>query len=67
MNPNGLLLKSMALFDHTYEPVVTIYDHLPYYRDVDVCPDLSRGLISGNVIKFYQYRYDPLTPVKVGR
>lgn len=50
-----LYAKSLMTFDHTYEPQIEMYDKLPYARDIEVCDWKSPRMISGNVVKFFQY------------
>lgn len=50
-----LYAKSLMAFDHTYESQIEMYDKLPYARDIEVCDWKSPRMISGNVVKFFQY------------
>lgn len=50
-----LYAKSLMTFDHTYEPQIEMYDKFPYARDIEVCDWKSPRMISGNVVKFFQY------------
>lgn len=50
-----LYAKSLMTFDHTYEPQIEMYDKLPYARDIEVCDWKSPRMMSGNVVKFFQY------------
>lgn len=52
----NVLIKELSLFDRSYEPSVTLYDHLPYTRDVSFCTYTPNVYTTGNIIKFYQYR-----------
>ncbi|MFU0826771.1 MAG: DUF4258 domain-containing protein [Lachnoclostridium sp.] len=42
-----------------YEEMVqecSIYDNMPYHRDINLCGPDKIGLVSGNVIKYYSYK-----------
>lgn len=51
----NLYVKALTAFDHTYEPQIQMYDKLPYRRDLDVCDWKQPRLVSGNIVKFFQY------------
>ena len=40
-------------YDSSLEYNVSIYDHLPYVRDDNICGADQIGINSGNVVKFY--------------
>ncbi len=50
-----LVAKALMTFDHTYEPQIQMYDHLPYQRDIDVCNWKKPRIVSGNIVKYFQY------------
>lgn len=51
-----LFKKMLTTFDHKYETGSVFYDTLPYVRDYDLCNWTPLRMVSGNVIKFYQYQ-----------
>ncbi len=52
-----LMAKEQTTYDRSYEPTFVMYDHQPYTRDVALSNwDPPQQLISGNVVKFYQYQ-----------
>lgn len=53
-----LFRKMLMTFDHKYESSTVFYDNLPYIRDYDLCNWTPLRLMSGNIIKFYQYKLD---------
>lgn len=42
-------------YEFTVPYVISMYDNLPYIRDVDLCNRIGITLNSGNVIKTYHY------------
>lgn len=34
----------------------SMYDHLPYKRDINLCGPDNITLVSGNIIKYYRYK-----------
>ncbi len=53
-----LFTKMLKNFDHEYEIDAKFYDALPYKRDYDLCNWTPLRMLSGNIIKYYQYRLD---------
>lgn len=45
-------------YDATLEENMSMYDKLPYKRNVDMCNASTLALISGNLVKFYRCTYD---------
>lgn len=41
-------------YDTTLEENISMYDKLPYKRNVDLCNISTLGLNSGNLVKFYR-------------
>lgn len=58
LDNNELFKKMLTTFDHNCEASSTFYDTLPYVRDYDLCNWTPLRMVSGNIIKFYQYRMD---------
>ncbi len=58
-----LFKKMLMTFDHKYEAASVFYDNLPYVRDYDLCNWTPLRMVSGNIIKYYQYKLDkPVIP-----
>ena len=55
MYTNELIEKMLMTFDHQYDSNFKFYDSLPYVRDYDLCNWTKRKMLSGNIIKYYQY------------
>ena len=53
-----LFKKMLMTFDHKYEAASVFYDNLPYVRDYDLCNWTPLRMVSGNIIKYYQYKLD---------
>lgn len=45
-------------YDATLEENMSMYDKLPYKRNIDMCNASTLALISGNLVKFYRCTYD---------
>ncbi len=58
MDNQELFRKLLMSFDHKYECPTQFYDHLPYVRDYDLCNWTPLRMLSGNIIKFYQYNLE---------
>lgn len=41
-------------FDYSMNEDYSMYDHLPYEKDIDLCGPDKIAMESGNIIKFYQ-------------
>jgi hypothetical protein len=48
--------KEKGPYDFSMEENITMYDKMPYIRDVNICNRDTIGLFSGNIIKFYCYK-----------
>lgn len=46
--------KDLAPFNDNMSDVITIYDHLFYTMDIDLCPRDLQRLVSGNIIKGFR-------------
>lgn len=55
MYDQELFKKILKSFDHKYESPTVFYDNLPYVRDYDLCNWTPLRMLSGNIIKYYQY------------
>lgn len=58
LNNEELFKKILMNFDRRYENASVFYDNLPYVRDYDLCNWTPLRVLSGNIIKFYQYKLD---------
>ncbi len=58
MDALTLFQKSLKTFDEVDEGRNEFYNHLPYKRDSDLCHWEPDGMVSGNLIKYYQYQLD---------
>ncbi len=52
------LASKLTMYDNSLDYLITFYDNLPYVRNWDYCNEHTLGLISGNVVKFFQYTLD---------
>lgn len=43
-------------YDNSLENNLSMYDHMPYYRDENLCNQSTIALESGNVIKYYRVK-----------
>lgn len=41
-------------YDSSMEVDTTMYDHMPYKRDYDICNGKTIRLVSGNIIKYFR-------------
>ena len=48
-------MKNKGPYEHL-DGNITMYDKLPYKRDITLCGPETLELISGNIIKYYQYK-----------
>ena len=53
-----LFKKMLMTFDRKYEAASVFYDNLQYVRDYDLCNWTPLRMVSGNIIKYYQYKLD---------
>ena len=58
MTPQELFAKELATYDREFGTSASFYYKLPYVRDYDLCNWSPMRMLSGNVIKFYQYTMD---------
>jgi hypothetical protein len=49
-------LKDKGPYDDALELNMSMYDKIPYIRDISLCSQENLILHSGNVIKYYQYK-----------
>lgn len=54
MSENTAPLTHLRPYDASMEEPLTMYDHLPYRRDVSLCDAHSIALESGNILKYYR-------------
>lgn len=50
--PNSV--RTLRPFSNLQDPTNTIYDHLPYKKDINLIKDSDIKLVSGNVVKYVQ-------------
>lgn len=58
MTPNELFAKELMTYDVGTDSHNSFYNNLPYVKDYDLCNWRPLRMLSGNIIKFYQYRLD---------
>ena len=58
MNAMELFEKAMLSYDDHVGSNDMFYYSLPYERDYDLCNTINIAPVSGNVIKFYQYKLE---------
>ena len=47
-------VRSLRPFSNLQDPTNTIYDHLPYKKDINLIKESDVRLVSGNVVKYVQ-------------
>jgi hypothetical protein len=47
-------IRSLRPFSDLQDPTNTIYDHLPYRKDINLIKDSDIRMVSGNVVKYTQ-------------
>ena len=50
--PNSV--RTLRPFSNLHDPTNTIYDHLPYKKDINLIKESDIKLVSGNVVKYVQ-------------
>ena len=50
--PNSV--RTLRPFSNLQDPTNTIYDHLPYKKDINLIKESDIKLVSGNVVKYLQ-------------
>lgn len=50
-------LKDKGPYDMSLEYRIDLYDKLPYVRDINLCNRETICLNSGNIIKYYRYKF----------
>ena len=50
--PNSV--RTLRPFSNLQDPTNTIYDHLPYKKDINLIKESDIKLVSGNVVKYVQ-------------
>ncbi|MEG2512814.1 MAG: hypothetical protein RSA52_06090 [Acetivibrio sp.] len=53
----------MRPFDAASKDDISIYNKLPYFRDIELCPPEMITLVTGNVIKYFQYSIKDIYPL----
>lgn len=54
-------VRTLRPFSNLQDPTNTIYDHLPYKKDINIIKESDVRLVSGNVIKYLQLVIDEPT------
>ena len=54
-------VRTLRPFSNLQDPTNTIYDHLPYKKDINLIKESDVRLVSGNVIKYLQLVIDEPT------
>lgn len=49
-------LKDKGPYDTSLELNTSMYDKIPYERDISLCSQENLKIQSGNVIKYYRYK-----------
>lgn len=47
-------VRTLRPFSNLQDPTNTIYDHLPYHKDINLIKESDVRLVSGNVVKYLQ-------------
>ena len=47
-------VRTLRPFSNLQDPTNTIYDHLPYKKDINLIKESDIKLVSGNVVKYVQ-------------
>ena len=47
-------VRTLRPFNNLQDPTNTIYDHLPYKKDINLIKESDVRLVSGNVVKYLQ-------------
>ena len=47
-------VRTLRPFSNLQDPTNTIYDHLPYKKDINLIKESDVRLVSGNVVKYLQ-------------
>lgn len=58
MTPQELFAKSLMTYDAGADSHDSFYYSLPYVKDYDLCNWRPLRMLSGNIIKYYQYSLD---------
>ncbi|MDK2808085.1 MAG: hypothetical protein PWP24_819 [Clostridiales bacterium] len=48
--------RKLRPFDAASHDDFSMYNKLPYYRDINLCTEDTITLVTGNVIKYFQYQ-----------
>lgn len=64
INDNASSKRKLRPFDSASLEDFPLYNHFPYYRDIDLCPAENITLISGNIVKYFQYTLKETFPLK---
>jgi hypothetical protein len=57
-------LKDKGPFEHIWDSRITMYDKIPYERDITLSGTDTLTLISGNIIKYYRYKINDVFNIK---
>lgn len=53
MSAISQVLNKLKPYDSSLNEDMSMYDHLPYQRDIDLCNEHTIALYSGNILKYY--------------
>lgn len=63
MDTSRITKRKLRPFDAANHDDFSIYNHLPYYRDINLCTQEMITLVTGNVIKYFQYKIEETYPL----
>ncbi|QHQ62623.1 hypothetical protein Ana3638_19090 [Anaerocolumna sedimenticola] len=49
-------MKDKGPYENILDSSITMYDKMPYKRDITICGPETLVLISGNIVKYYRYK-----------
>ena len=55
MDASRIVKRKLRPFDAANHDDFSMYNKLPYYRDINLCTNDMITLVTGNVIKYFQY------------
>lgn len=64
MNQSAPIKHKLRPFENSTAETITMYDHFPYGRDINLCTKEMITLVTGNVIKYFQCRTGEVLPLE---
>lgn len=64
MNQSTPIKHKLRPFENSTAETITMYDHFPYDRDINLCTKEMITLVTGNVIKYFQCRVGEVLPLE---